>query len=78
MNKQLVAASFFLLSAIGLKCTLGQEKKVNYNIVKAKNARTKYKDDTKYIQNLINKAKPGDTVKVPKGVYNIHNQEEQV
>jgi hypothetical protein len=73
MNKQLVAASFFLLSAIGLKCTLGQEKKVNYNIVKAKNTRTKYKDDTKYIQNLINKAKPGDTVKVPMGVYNVHS-----
>lgn len=73
MNKQLVTALFFLLSSIGLKCSLGQEKKANYNIVKAKNTKVKYKDDTKYIQNLINKAQHGDTVRVPKGVYNIHS-----
>lgn len=71
MNRLLAVTLFSLLIVLNIHTGLGQEKEETMGVP---TKRTKIADDdTKYIQALIDEARPGDTVKLAKRVYNVRS-----
>lgn len=71
MNRLLAVTLFFLSMVLNFHTGLSQEKKKTRALP---TKRTKIDDDdTKYIQSLIDKAQPGDTVTLAKRNYNVRS-----
>ncbi|MDM8174090.1 right-handed parallel beta-helix repeat-containing protein [Olivibacter sp. 47] len=71
MNRLLAVTLFFLSMVLNFHTGLGQEKKKTKSV---QTKRTKIEDDdTRFIQSLIDKAIPGDTIKLAKRIYHVRS-----